>query len=127
MYSITDKRVVMRIGIVLGLSFNLPLRSIANAGLRTGRGGVGDIPLALHEGDVIAYLHLWPHARPWRVARPEPMLRCVPDAAAVAGLLAQAWNHANGRSGTAPAALATSDQVSPLPASARAMHLPTGA
>ena len=41
-------------------------------------------------------LHLWPHARPWRVSRPEPMLRCVPDAAGVAQLLSQAWSEATG-------------------------------
>jgi hypothetical protein len=46
--------------------------------------------------DRIALLHLWPHARPWRVSRPEPMLRCVPDAAAVARLLTQAWSEATG-------------------------------
>ena len=28
-------------------------------------------------GDRIAYLSLWPHVRPWRLARPEPMLRCI--------------------------------------------------
>ena len=96
-YSITDKRVVMRIGMVLGLSFNLPLGRIANAGLRSGPGGVGNIPLALAGTDSIAFLHLWPHARPWRVAKPEPMLRCVPDADTVAQLLARAWSQANGR------------------------------
>ena len=33
-YTLTDQRVVMRIGIVLTLTFNLPLRRIAAAGLR---------------------------------------------------------------------------------------------
>ena len=95
-YTITDKRVVMRIGIVLSLTFNLPLRQLATAGLRLDADGNGDIPLTLSGTDTIAFLHLWPHARPWHVARPEPMLRCVPDAALVSRVLAGAWSHATG-------------------------------
>ena len=95
-YTLTDKRVVMRIGIVLTLTFNIPYKRIAAAGLHLDTGGRGDLPLALLPPDRIALLHLWPHARPWRVSRPEPMLRCVPDAAEVARLLAQAWSQATG-------------------------------
>jgi hypothetical protein len=95
-YTLTDKRVVMRIGIVLTVTYNLPLRRIASAGLHLDAGGTGDLPLALLPPERIAWLHLWPHARPWRVARPEPMLRCVPDAARVAQLLSAAWGEANG-------------------------------
>jgi hypothetical protein len=90
-YTVTDRRVVMRVGIVLSLTFNLPLKTIETASLRAGSGGVGDIPLKLHGKDRIAFLHLWPHVRPWRVKRPEPMLRCVPQAEAVAALLRAAW------------------------------------
>ena len=79
-YTLTDKRVVMRIGIVLTLTFNLPFKRIAAAGLHLDADGSGDLPLTLLPGDRIAYLHLWPHARPWRLARPEPMLRSVPEA-----------------------------------------------
>lgn len=97
-YTLTDKRIVMRIGIVLSVTYNLPLRCIAGADLRraTGNNGVsGDIALALLPGTRIAYLQLWPHARPWRVKEPEPMLRCLPDAERVANLLAQQWSRAN--------------------------------
>ena len=90
-YTVTNKRVVMRIGIVLTLTFNVPFRRIAAAGLHLDADGTGDLPLQLAGTDTIAYLHLWPHARPWRAARPEPMLRCVPHAAQVATLLADAW------------------------------------
>jgi hypothetical protein len=95
-YTVTDQRVVMRIGIVLTLTFNLPLRSIESAALRAGSGGCGDIVLKLAGSDRIAWLHLWPHARPWRLANPEPSLRCVPEAASVAATLAQAWSGATG-------------------------------
>lgn len=95
-YTLTDRRLVMRIGIVLTVTYNLPLRRIASAGLRLDRDGHGDLPLALLPGDKIAFLHLWPHARPWCFARPEPMLRSVPDAAAVAQRLSAAWSAATG-------------------------------
>lgn len=95
-YTVTDRRVVMRIGIVLTLTFNLPLRSLESAAMRQGPDGHGDIVLALKGPDHIAWIHLWPHARPWRLARPQPMLRAVPEAAVVAGLLQQAWSAQTG-------------------------------
>lgn len=99
-YTLTDRRVVMRIGIVLTLTFNLPLKAIASASLRRGPPGHGDIVLSLAGTDRIAYLHLWPHARPWRISRPEPMLRAIPQAEQVAAQLSRAWAAATGQ-GTA--------------------------
>lgn len=95
-YTLTDRRVVMRVGIVLTLTFNFPLKSISGAALQITGKGFGDIPLALAGNDRIAWVHLWPHTRPWRVAKPEPMLRCVPDAGALAAVLSKAWVSATG-------------------------------
>ena len=95
-YTLTDQRVVMRVGIVLTLTFNLPLKSISTAALQIAEKGFGDIPLALAGNDHIAWLHLWPHTRPWCVAKPEPMLRCIPDAQVLAALLSNAWVGATG-------------------------------
>ena len=95
-YTLTDKRVVMRIGIVLTLTFNIPLRTLKAAALRRGADSVGDIVIELAGPDHIAFLHLWPHVRPWRVARPEPMLRTVANAPQVAALLATAWSDVTG-------------------------------
>lgn len=88
-YTITDRRVVMRIGIVLEITFNFPFKVIDNVSLHVYDDGTGDIALRFMEGEQIAWLHLWPHARPWRLRQTEPMLRCVPDAARVASLLAR--------------------------------------
>lgn len=115
-YTLTDRRVVMRIGIVLTVAYNLPLRRIESADRADAGGGCGDIALTLERGTRIAWLHLWPHVRPWRVSRTQPMLRALPDAERVASLLAQAWSAANGqqalahpgapaRPGTAPGSL----------------------
>lgn len=95
-YTITDKRVTMRVGIVLNLTFNLPFARIAAAGFRKVGKGAGDIPLTLAGTDQIAFLHLWPHARPWRIAKAEPMLRCVPQGQEVARILGQAWSQSRG-------------------------------
>jgi len=95
-YTVTDRRVVMRIGVVLTLAFNLPFSRIAAAGLSTEADGSGDIVLSLSGSDRIAWLHLWPHVRPWRLARPEPVLRAIPDAAKVAATLTTAWSQATG-------------------------------
>ncbi len=116
-YTITDRRIVMRVGIVLSLSFNLPLLRIDGAGLRRLAGGVGDIPLQLLRGERIAYLHLWPHARPWQFRQPEPMLRCVPDAEAVAQLLRDAWAARTGLAAVpAPAAAPAGHHAGAQPA-----------
>jgi hypothetical protein len=91
-YTLTSRRLVLHIGIALPVTFNLPFKRIGGAAVRRYADGTGDIPLLLTGSDRIAYLHLWPHARPWRVKRPEPMLRAVPDADRVAELLADAIN-----------------------------------
>jgi Bacterial PH domain len=90
-YTLTDRRIVMRIGIVLTVAYNLPLRRIEGADLRPCAPGVADIALTLEPQTRIAWLHLWPHVRPWRVARPQPTLRALPDADRVATLLHEAW------------------------------------
>lgn len=105
-YTLTNKRIVMRIGIVLTVAYNLPLSRIESADLRNAGGGCADIALTLERATRIAWLHLWPHARPWHVARPQPMLRGLRDADAVAALLARAWSEVNGLAAT-PAAAAT--------------------
>ncbi|MEY3970387.1 MAG: photosynthetic complex putative assembly protein PuhB [Burkholderiaceae bacterium] len=96
-YTITTRRVVMRIGIVLNVTFNLPFKRIASADLRLGASGVGDIALTLVPEDKIAFLHLWPHAKPWTVANPVPMMRCLPAAEQVGRLLHQACAQWAGR------------------------------
>ncbi len=113
-YTITDRRVVMRVGIVLTVTFNLPHRRIDAAALRRRAGGRGDITLALVGSDHIAWLHLWPHVRPWRLKRPQPMLRALPQAEAVAGILSAALAAAAGQAKTVlPAGVGGSDAGRP--------------
>ena len=118
-YTVTDRRVVMRIGIVLTLTFNLPLRTIESAAMRQGSGGHGDIVLALKGPDHIAWLHLWPHARPWHLTRTQPMLRALPQVADVAALLQRAWS---AQTGGAVEALATPASNPPSEASQQGLQ-----
>ncbi len=89
-YSITNKRVVFKMGLVLPLTINLPFTKVDSASMRVGKDGIGDICLSLRPGDRLAWFMLWPHARPWRMARSEPALRAIPDAAHVGQLLGRA-------------------------------------
>jgi hypothetical protein len=91
LYTLTTRRVVMRIGIVLTITLNVPLRQVRGADLLARKSGVGDLSLALAGKERIGWLHLWPHARPWHLADPQPTLRCIPDAAAVGERVVAAW------------------------------------
>ena len=95
-YTVTNKRVVMRLGIVLTVSFNLPFMQIASADVRMVQNGFGDITLALKGADRIGWVHLWPSVRPWRIAKPEPTLRAVPDVQILAEKLRDAWTQSTG-------------------------------
>jgi hypothetical protein len=113
MYTITDRRIVMRYGMALPLTMNIPFNSIEAASVTHHKDGTGDIALAVRDEERIGYLILWPHARPWRYAKPEPSLRGLSDPDAVAGLLAQALaSHAGLQS--APASMTSSTNTAPV-------------
>jgi hypothetical protein len=95
-YTLTNKRVVMRLGIVFTVSFNFPLKQVASADIRTLQNGFGDITLALKGSDRIAWIHLWPSVRPWKINKPEPTLRAVPAVQEVSVKLREAWIHNTG-------------------------------
>jgi hypothetical protein len=47
--------------------------------------------LELTAENKIAWLHLWPHVRAWRLAHPQPMLRALAEVDEPARLLTSAW------------------------------------
>jgi Bacterial PH domain len=89
-YTITSARVVQRIGAALPVTFNLPFVQIGSASLAVKRDGTGTIALQTLGETRISYLIAWPHVRPWTMSKTQPALRAIPDAAAVAKLLAEA-------------------------------------
>lgn len=90
LYTLTNRRVVMRFGVAVSMTINIPFSQIGSAGLRQYEDGTGDITLSLVGRPRVSYLVLWPHVRPWRFGQVEPMLRVVPDAARVADILSGA-------------------------------------
>lgn len=89
-YTLTNKRVAMRIGAALTMTLNLPYVCIANAAVQTRRSGHGTLSFELLGDTRLSYLMTWPHARPWRFARTQPALRAIPEIAKVADIFADA-------------------------------------
>jgi hypothetical protein len=87
-YTLTNRRIVLRIGIAVPKCINLPLRMIGSVDLATQADGTGDVPLVIAGPAKLGVLALWPHARPWKIVTPQPMLRAVPDAQTIATLIA---------------------------------------
>lgn len=86
-YTLTSHRIVIRHGIALPMSVNVPFAAVNSADLRLDRDGTGEIALGLQPGMRLGYLLTWPHVRPWRFKSPQPMLRAVPQARVVAAQL----------------------------------------
>lgn len=119
-YAITDRRVLMRIGVALCFTLNIPFRCIESADLRLRSDGSGDLPLTLSGHEHMAYLNLWPHARPWHFRRTLPMMIGVPDAERVAGILGAALRSHFGK----PAAAVGAPTGAPAPDDGRGLPVP---
>lgn len=111
-YSVTNRRLLLQFGAVLPMTLNIPFRQIASAAVKQYPDGSGDLPIAVISEQRLAFLLLWPHVRPWRLTKVEPMLRCVPNAQHVARQLSKALMAS---SSPAPEPVANAMQV-PRPA-----------
>jgi hypothetical protein len=89
-YSITSHRVVIRHGIALPMSLNLPFVHISSASLGMHGDGTGDVALTLSKPQRVGYLLSWPHVRPGHYIQPQPTLRALADAPRAAQVLAAA-------------------------------------
>lgn len=118
-YAITSKRVVLKIGVVLPMTINLPLRLLQDAGIARFRDGSGQIALTLVPGDRLAYIALWPHCKVFKLNEPSPVLRALPDPDQVGALLRDAIvadNDAESVITTASAPIAHKSAGSPVAA-----------
>ena len=88
-YTLTDRRLVMQFGLALSATLSIPLHRIAAVAVRVRADGSGDVTLRPKPGTNLAFMKLWPFARPWQFAAPEPMLREVPAAGYVASVLSR--------------------------------------
>ena len=117
-YTVTDRRVVMRFGIALPMTVNLPFAVVESAAAGRRGDGTADIALTLARGSRIGYLVNWPNVRPWHFARPQPMLRALADGERVAALLAEALAAATRPATDSQATNASSPAPTPLTAAA---------
>ena len=88
-YVITDRRVILQIGVAFTRTINIPLKLIEHVGERERRDS-RDIALTLKRPNKIAWLALWPHALVNRIARPVPLLRGLPASSRAASILVDA-------------------------------------
>lgn len=89
LYTLTNRRVVMRIGIALSASFNLPFKQISGADFRVGSDGAGDVALTLRSGHGLSGSVFFPHQRGGLWRKLSPQMICLADAKALAEKLAQ--------------------------------------
>lgn len=89
LYTLTNKRIVMRVGIALSASFNLPFKQISGADFRVGKDGSGDVALALKSGHNLSGAVFFPHQRGGLWRKLSPQMICLFDAKSVAEKLAQ--------------------------------------
>jgi putative photosynthetic complex assembly protein len=87
MYTITSRRVVMRIGIALPVTWNLPFKRLAAAQLAT---RTNDIVLELAAPERVSFVQFWPHTQPGRVRHAHPCLRALAEPQRVAAVLGEA-------------------------------------
>lgn len=93
-YTVTSKRVVIRQGIALESTINVPFAAIESAAIKLRRDGSGDLALTMQKPHRVSYIWLWPHVRPWHLLQPQPSLRCLSDAEAAADRLSRAFKAA---------------------------------
>ncbi len=108
-YTLTNRRIVLRIGVALNKCINLPLTEIESANLKKLPSGHGNVVLALKGMPRLGYWMLWPHARSLRIIRPQPMLRAIPEATQVAEKLFHATEKLQDIAPATPAAETAAD------------------
>jgi hypothetical protein len=89
-YTVTSERLILRHGLALPVTVTVPLGLVESVDLKRHADGSGEIAIAVSPKARLAYVMIWPHARPWRFARPEVALRAIDDVDAVATKLAEA-------------------------------------
>jgi hypothetical protein len=109
-YSITSRRVLLRHGIAVPLTLNVPFTAVESAALKTYSDGTGDIAFTVARDQRVGYLITWPHLRPGHISRPCPSFRAVADAARAAEILSVALA---AHAGTDPVRIAAEQPQAP--------------
>lgn len=89
-YVLTNDRLLILTGLAVEKRVSIPLSQVGAAHLKLRRGDVGTLALEISGSRQLSYLVLWPHARPLRFGKPQPLIRVVENAPEVARLLTEA-------------------------------------
>jgi len=89
-YVLTNERLLILTGLTVEKRISVPLSQVGAAHLKMRGQDVGTIALEISGSRQIGYLVLWPHARPLRFSKPQPLIRVVKNAPEVAKLLTEA-------------------------------------
>ena len=115
LYTITSRRIVIRTGVALPMTVNIPFALVSSAGFARHADGTGDIALQLTRPHRVSWIALWPHTRSWHISQPQPTLRAVAEPEAVAQALGRAL------------AVAAALPVRPIASAPAQPETPTGA
>lgn len=87
-YTVTNKRIVMRIGVALSVTYNIPFKQITGAEMLRNDDGTGNIALTLTKASGLSWFAMWPHVRGSIFAPVTPRLTGLKDVEAVASDIA---------------------------------------
>jgi hypothetical protein len=87
-YTLTNKRLVLRFGVAMPMMVNIPLSILGAADMRQHKDGSGDIILTLNQKKRLSYFMLWPNVRPMKFSPIQPAMRSLGDVGAAASALA---------------------------------------
>jgi hypothetical protein len=89
-YTITNRRLVLRFGVAVPMMINIPWDKIDAVDLMQRGHDSGDILLTLGPQSKMSYWLLWPHAKPWNFSPVRPSLRALDEVDQVVAQVRQA-------------------------------------
>ena len=110
-YTLTNRRVILHIGVAYEMTISVPLSAVIDASLRRRRDGAGEIALTVSDVGDVRYIALWPHARFGRFLNPQPMLRGLRDPDVVVEAIGEALIAFNAGGRRSPALARTAEQL----------------
>jgi hypothetical protein len=89
-YTLTNKRLIIRHGVTMPMAVNVPFTKVARADVKVHANGAADISVSLLDGNRLSIFAIWPHNRPWSWQGAAPAMRMVPEGVKVAKILSDA-------------------------------------
>jgi hypothetical protein len=101
-YSITTGRLILRFGVAVPITINIPYALVQSADLKSFKDGSAELSVGLSAQQRVGWLVTWPHVRPGYFSHPQPCMRGLRNAAEAAAILAKALEAEAGQCAAAP-------------------------